>query len=188
MDAEGVIERLARENETDPHSKPVTKHKDDKLCFRVKFDVGEIKAALYCPTVVWITAVFAGTFPPPVGWQRGFEAASARRRRLRWNDSIFLRTEPRWCCTPGAVANMQRSWSAYFSRINDGCSQKKKKQFSPTPPPPIRPPRPPVSGMIRSDTKPKFTQNQHFHRRAADTCENTPADVQLAKLTPQNLT
>lgn len=63
MDAEGVIERLARVNKTDPHSKPVTKHKDDKLCFRVKFDFGEIKTALYRPTVVWITGMFAGIIP-----------------------------------------------------------------------------------------------------------------------------
>lgn len=60
MDAEGVIERLARESETGPHSKPVTKHKDDELCFCVKFDVGEIKTPLYRPTVVWITGVFGG--------------------------------------------------------------------------------------------------------------------------------
>lgn len=59
----GSDERLARESETDPHSKPVTKHKDDKLYFRVKFDVGEIKAALYRPTVVWITGVFMGIIP-----------------------------------------------------------------------------------------------------------------------------
>lgn len=119
-----MIERLAREEETDPHSKPVTKRKDEKLCFPVKFDVGKKNAAIPSHGCMDYRRVRGNHPPPPptpVGWQRCLEAASTRRRRLRWNGSMFSCTEPRRRCTPGGDAKMQCLWSACFCRINEGC-------------------------------------------------------------------
>lgn len=152
MDARGVIERLARENETDLHSKPVTKHGDDKSCFLIKFDVGEKKQRYTVLRLYGLAACLWESSSSPDGWQRRFEAASARSRRLRWNGSMVLRAlaRRRCCCTPGAVAKMHHSWSVCFSRINDGCSLKRKTGHLP---PPIPNSHPPGAEMICSDTK-----------------------------------
>lgn len=108
----GVIERLAREKETDPHSKPVTKRKDEKLCFPVKFDVGKNKkrTPLYRPTVVWITGVFAGINPPPhsswlaavLGGSQHQETAAEMERVHVFVHGAAAALHARWRCQNAA--------------------------------------------------------------------------------------
>lgn len=108
----GVIERLAREKETDPHSKPVTKRKDEKLCFPVKFDVGKNKkdAAIpshgcmdyrrvrgnHPPHTSWLAAVLGGSQHQETAaeMERGHVfvhgAAAALHARWRCQNAAFV--------------------------------------------------------------------------------------------------